>query len=669
MQPKILSLCICSLLFILCPALALAQVIAGIRILGSVKDAKTNMAIPYASVGVSGSSTGTVTNTEGLFTLYVPVGLQQGMLMISCMGYETQKFPVSPYANNANLQVQLKASSRNLKAVTVTTESAAQIVAHAYRNIVKNYPLSNTLYTGFYRESNIQSRQNTDTAGNYNYAVEAVVKMNKPSYRKPDPEGDIKLEQARKSVLMQQDSFIKWYGGVHLPLRADVVKKRADYIDPAHQKKYVYHLDGFTTYLDEPVFVISFKPGSKSLNGGVIYITTESYAIVKVTTSWIAPPNIRSINLIKGYSRNLEINYRPIGNKWYLQSLFVQNTGSERRVDNQFKIKAEYITTRIDTNQHQDFDYADKVQLLEVLSARQTPYDPNFWKDYNILAETHQLTALQLDTTKIDTTGRTKPQETYLHKARSGLNMYSVAKLVISGRLRGLLNLQGQTVSTHVNSLVAQYTSTQGQSVLNEQVSLPNTAIAVGVMGGLEYDVVKNLGIHYLLGSGYGSFNFESFSTGATYRINLASAKKRPVCLLFGMDYGSVTFSKKLNSYQYNTSPVKIGSQNFKDDISIQLFNSQKLLKPHLGFSIELNHLLSLFVQADYNIPLSQNDGLRFTSHTGNFFKDLFPKRKEVNLGEPGTTVNVNGKPVTQLPFKNNLTFTVGLNGLIRFNK
>jgi len=647
-------------LIFLFPLLAKAQ--TSLIISGYVKDAKLAEAVPYASVTISGTSTGTATNSEGRFVIAIPETLINGTLIISCMGYESAKILIAKLNSTEQVQVKLKQSSLNINAVTVSAESAAQIVAHAYRNVPLNYPLSNTLYTGFYRESNIQSRSRNDTAGQYSYAIEAVISMNKPSYRKAEPMGDVKLEQTRKSMLMQQDSFIKWYGGVHVPLRQDVVKMRADYIDPANLKKYDYKLDGVTTYIDKQVYKISFKLRANAKSSGLIYITTDNYAIVKVIANWTASGS--EITLVKYYSKKLEVNYQPMGNKWYLQSINIQNIGREKRINSDFKIKAEYVTTRIDTNRRIDFEYADKVQLIEILSAKPTPYDPNFWKDYNILAETHQLKALQLDTTNRPVVV-THP--TLVQRVRSAINIYALANLLLSGKLRTVYNMPVQLVSSQPNTFMVNYTSTNGQTVVNQLVSVPATGVSIGFGGGLEYDLFKNLGVHITSASGYGDFQFNQFNTGATYRVKLTPPQKRPLHLLFGLDYASNTFFRKLSQYDRQETAVLIEGEEFKSDIKPQLFSSLKMLKPHLGFSIDINRRLSLYVQADYNVMLDQNDGLRFTNHTGNLLKDLFSKHQDVSLNSPGTSVNVDGQTATSLPFKNNFTITIGLNGLLRF--
>ncbi|MFN7488751.1 MAG: hypothetical protein ACK5QK_03380, partial [Chryseotalea sp.] len=109
--------------------------------------------------------------------------------------------------------------------------------------------MGNTLLTGFYRETNIHKE--IDSVEHYYYVIEAVTKINKPSYQTKLPEGDIKLEQVRKNQFVAEDvKFTKWYAGAYTPMRFDVVKKRMEFIVPNQQDRYAYQIERQTTYYD-----------------------------------------------------------------------------------------------------------------------------------------------------------------------------------------------------------------------------------------------------------------------------------------------------------------------------------------------------------------------------------------------------------------------------------
>lgn len=92
------------------------QLLAQTRtITGRVVDAD-GKPIPNASVIVKGSSNGTSTNSEGLFSLGVPAGTTR--LVISAVGMTTQELALS--AGTSNYGISMKAEDRSLEAVVVT---------------------------------------------------------------------------------------------------------------------------------------------------------------------------------------------------------------------------------------------------------------------------------------------------------------------------------------------------------------------------------------------------------------------------------------------------------------------------------------------------------------------------------------------------------------------
>ena len=87
------------------------------------------------SILIVGTSTGTVTDFDGNYTLNVPQGSKE--LQFSYVGYETKVVPVP--ANSTTLNVQLKSDSQVLSDVVVIGSSAARSsLASAKDSIVTN---------------------------------------------------------------------------------------------------------------------------------------------------------------------------------------------------------------------------------------------------------------------------------------------------------------------------------------------------------------------------------------------------------------------------------------------------------------------------------------------------------------------------------------------------
>lgn len=77
----------------------------GKNITGIVTDTN-NVPLPYASVVVEGTSLGTITNIDGVFSLHIPEG--DFTLAISYMGYQEEKITANTNNNNLHFKVQLK---------------------------------------------------------------------------------------------------------------------------------------------------------------------------------------------------------------------------------------------------------------------------------------------------------------------------------------------------------------------------------------------------------------------------------------------------------------------------------------------------------------------------------------------------------------------------------
>ena len=83
------------------------------RITGTVLSAEDGEPIIGASIIVKGTTTGTVTNFDGSFSLDVPQSAKT--LMISYIGMRSQEVAIKP-----TLQVRLMADTQNLDEVVVT---------------------------------------------------------------------------------------------------------------------------------------------------------------------------------------------------------------------------------------------------------------------------------------------------------------------------------------------------------------------------------------------------------------------------------------------------------------------------------------------------------------------------------------------------------------------
>ncbi|PKK38255.1 hypothetical protein BWI96_00205 [Siphonobacter sp. SORGH_AS_0500] len=135
-----------SLLSFLLLFLAGSYLYAQTTVKGVVTSSDSNTPLPGVSVSVKGTSRGTVTNSDGQFSVIVPQGSKT--LVISYIGYLTTEVDVT---NKTNVNVILKEDSKILNEVmvvgygTVSKETHVGASAQINADAIKNRPVSNAL--------------------------------------------------------------------------------------------------------------------------------------------------------------------------------------------------------------------------------------------------------------------------------------------------------------------------------------------------------------------------------------------------------------------------------------------------------------------------------------------------------------------------------------------
>jgi len=160
---------------------------------GTIIDEETGKPVPFASIGVVGTSKGTSSNLNGQFSISVK---EPFSLMITCIGYE------SSTANSIDeiKLVKLKPMVTQLEAITITDKrvNARKIVRKAFSGIPKNYDTGAFLQKFFYRH---YCKDNDE----YGRLIEASVDVWKnKGYRVPQAsagdEDEIRVTQLRRSL-------------------------------------------------------------------------------------------------------------------------------------------------------------------------------------------------------------------------------------------------------------------------------------------------------------------------------------------------------------------------------------------------------------------------------------------------------------------------------------
>ena len=105
---------------------------------GSVKDAASNEALPFATIKAGNSGQGTITDLNGAFDLTVPAGTEY--IEAHYLGYESKKVAIGQ--GNALLEIKLTAKEQALGEVVIKSpeEKIRRILNLAINNRDRNNP-------------------------------------------------------------------------------------------------------------------------------------------------------------------------------------------------------------------------------------------------------------------------------------------------------------------------------------------------------------------------------------------------------------------------------------------------------------------------------------------------------------------------------------------------
>jgi hypothetical protein len=363
---------------------------------GKVLDASSKRQLSYASIQLISTNISNVTNSEGNFVLKVPSVLRADTLLISYLGYKTQKIVIKPGVNQ-RVNISLFPSEIDLSPITIRPLDASELMLMAINRIDRNNHVEAKQITAFYRE--MIKKGNTYVSIN-----EAVLDINKSGYGsfRNDQLGIYKArgnyDSNRIDTLM-----VKFQGGPHSALDIDVARDPFLGVEPLILKEYYdFELVTPVTIDNKYFYVIEFnqKPFlTDILFRGRAYIESESLAIARVEFNMNVEDNPRASNFfIRKKPSNLKmevvsaaymINYKEINGIWhfdYSRTEVKFNAKWDKRwFKNSYTIMSELASTEISDRQRK-IENENRIKSRDIMSAKVQDFtDENFWGGYNII--------------------------------------------------------------------------------------------------------------------------------------------------------------------------------------------------------------------------------------------------------------------------------------------
>ncbi|HAJ82973.1 carboxypeptidase-like regulatory domain-containing protein [Zunongwangia profunda] len=290
---------------------------------GRVINSVTEKPIQSAHINVKGTTISTISNVDGEFSLKLPADMEDALISISALGYQTKELQLD-YFKRENVIITMQESVQELAEVNIYTKGdATDLVRKMMHNRDENYVSDEALMTAFYRE--------TIKKGNRNISLsEAVTELHKQPYLS-NKDDDIAILKARKSTDYKRLDTValKLRGGPFNTLYIDVMKYPQFLFDMDKLNLYSFKYAEPTKIGERSLYVVDFQEieREKPWYYGKLFIDSKSYTLVKAVYSLntdnrqVASRMFTSKkpNGVKVYPDNVQyqVDYRENNGKWF----------------------------------------------------------------------------------------------------------------------------------------------------------------------------------------------------------------------------------------------------------------------------------------------------------------------------------------------------------------
>jgi len=367
-----------------------------IRINGKVIDGSDQQPLHAVSISIDRKGVGTSTNSAGLFALIIPSANLNDTLKISCIGFKTQRLPITSIRNE--LSIVLEKNNTELKEVSIGYRDPLKIIQKALDRIKDNYINHPHIIRGFYRmytfngDTPLELSEAVFDVYNFGYADKRadLFRLVKARYEKNERDFNM-VELGQKPNSVFEDDIVNHLFTSGFLSDEGLTKHRFEVTGPVDIKGY-------------EAYEIDFKEKSASADGtyrGKMFIDTKTYAFIYFDYG-LSPAGLKDLGssnfgkhvLLRVGDVNIgltqdhyKVGYQQVGNKWVLADVEGENI---MRVDNpELKtslpahVKFNYQVTAVDTAQTASF--SSKIGRNESINDHDSNEGEKFWKDYNIL--------------------------------------------------------------------------------------------------------------------------------------------------------------------------------------------------------------------------------------------------------------------------------------------
>lgn len=370
---------------------------------GKITDSSDGHSLAFASVTHVVSGVSNVSNSEGFFSLKLPMEvLPEDEIRVSFLGYVTATLRVEDFSESSPDKpygIQLPPVSFTLDPAVIRSTEPLSLLMEAYDKVKDNYPSVTTGMTAFYRE--IIRRQ----SGRYLALSEAVLDINKASYTSFQSDRARIFKGRASSDYRAADSIlIRFRGGVVAALDMDNVKNPFAGVWLREVERHYRFAMGEPVLRDGLFFyVVTFTQidGSEEiLYSGRLYIESGSLAIGRIELSLNVkgreekaagimvvkrPPDTRFYITKADYA----VNYKRFGDTWHYDYSLMRINLSSRKGKSFFRNNY-VITGEMAVTAHNEaparIGADERIRFKDFLSEKVGDFrDDDFWGDYNVI--------------------------------------------------------------------------------------------------------------------------------------------------------------------------------------------------------------------------------------------------------------------------------------------
>ena len=377
-----------------------------VEVSGKVKNSKNKKPLANAEISITGTNIGTVTNTDGFFSLKFPSEIISSGLKVNLIGFDGVNLPIPKDSLlRKDLTIFLAPSGKVLDELMVFGGDPEDIIKKALEKIPDNYSLHNNIFQGFYRET-------VQKGNRYISISEAMVDLLKKPYSKRDPQGEkISIYKGRKLLSPKSSDTlsIKLMDGPLIPINFDAVKNGNHLFTNEEIENFNFNMLPVTVIDDRPHYTIEFKPKVElpyPLHKGVFYIDAASLTISRVefaldmknkskVTQTILQKKPRGLRF-KPIEVSGIVTYKTHEGKSYINYITTKikfNCDWKRRLfSSTYTTVAEMVMVDRDDSPQTASQFAANYGKRKIFSDMVDNYwEPDFWKDYNIIEPSESL--------------------------------------------------------------------------------------------------------------------------------------------------------------------------------------------------------------------------------------------------------------------------------------